>query len=179
MTWAEDAIFALESLRLHDLIFHSDYSKARYAWLSWLKNHLDKESGMMVSQVNPRSGEIDDGARGSALSWALAFLPQLDEEFARSQFAKFRESWFVPFGGMLGIYEWYKGKEKPTQFHVGPVVFGLGAAASGIGIAACKANEDYVSWHKLLRSLETFGFPLITIHGEKGIFWGNAFWPMN
>jgi len=172
LTWAEDAIFALESLRLHDLIFHSDYTKARCAWLLWMKNHLDKESGMMVSQVNPQTGEIEDGPRGSALSWALTFLPQLDQDFARLQFARFRDKWFVSFAGMLGIYEWYEGKEKPTKFHTGPVVFGLGSAASGIGIAACRANEDYASWHKLLRSLETIGFPLSHIHGEKNYFWG-------
>jgi hypothetical protein len=173
-TWAEDAIFALESLRLHDVIFRSDYSKARDAWLAWVKNHLDTESGMMVSQVNPQTGNIEDGPRGMALSWALAFLPQLDKEFATLQYARFQRDWFVPFGGMLGINEWYQGKEKPTKFHAGYVVLGLGMAASGIGIATCRANGDYVDWHKLLRSLETFGFPTISISGEKTYFFGQC-----
>ncbi len=173
-TWAEDAIFALESLRLHDVLFASDYSKARYAWLHWLKNHLDSQSGMMVSQVNPQTGKIEDGPRGSALSWALAYLPQLDEEFARSQFARFHQEWFVPFCGMLGINEWYRGQEKPTKFYTGHVIFGLGAAASGIGIAACRANGDYVDWHKLLRSLETLGLPVLGINGEKTYFFGQC-----
>ena len=146
-TWAEDSIFALESLRLHDAMFDSHYSKATEAWLTWMKNHLDRESGMMVAQVDPNTGQILDGPRGCALSWALAFLPNIDPEFAASQFSRFRGDWFVPFAGMLGINEWYQGHNKPTQFHAGPVVFGLGAAASGIGIGTCRANGDYVSEH--------------------------------
>jgi hypothetical protein len=173
-TWAEDAIFALESLRLHDVLFKSDYSKARSAWLSWMKNHLDSDSQMMVTQIDPQTGQIIDGPRGCALSWALAFLPQIDPEFSRLQFDRFRNHWFIPFLGMLGIQEWYKGKQLPTQFPAGPVVFGLGGAASGIGIATCRANGDYVSWHLLLRSLETLGFPLWTPAGEKYYFWGHC-----
>jgi len=173
-TWAQDSIFALESLRLHDAIFHSDYSKAREAWLEWMRNHLDGDSGMMVAQVDPNTGQILDGPRGCALSWALAFLPNIDSQFAASQFTRFRKDWFVPFAGMLGIYEWYRGHNQPTQFHAGPVVFGLGAAATGIGIGTCRANGDYTSSNLLLRSLNTLGFPLWTPTGEKSYFYGQC-----
>ena len=173
-TWAEDAIFALESLRLHDVLFHTDYSKARQSWLSWLKKHLDPDSGMMVSQVNLETGEIIDGPRGCAISWALAFLPNIDPEFARSQYTLFRKNWFVPFDGMLGINEWYKGHELPTQFPTGPVVGGMGEAATGIGIGTCRANGDYVSWHLILRALNVLGFPLWTPSGEKAYFYGQC-----
>ncbi len=47
-----------------------------------------------------------DRKQQCALSWALAFLPNIDPQFAASQFARFRRDWFVPFAGMLGIYEW-------------------------------------------------------------------------
>jgi hypothetical protein len=139
-----------------------------------MKDHLDGESGMMVTEIDPQTGQIIDGPRGCALSWALAFLPQLDPGFAQSQFKLFRSNWFVPFAGMLGIHEWYKAKEKSTMFHAGPVICGLGAAASGIGIATCRANGDYASWHQLLRSLETLGFPLWTPARERSYFWGNC-----
>jgi hypothetical protein len=173
-TWAEDAVFALESLRLHDVLFKTDYSIASSAWLSWIKSHLDGASRMMVTEIDPQTGWIIDGPRGCALSWALAFMPQLDAQFSRSQFDRFRKSWFVPFAGMLAVREWYQGKAQPTKFQAGPVVLGLGAAASGIGIAACRANGDYASWHRLLRSLETLGFPLWSPSGEKCYFWGNC-----
>lgn len=170
-TWAQDAIFALESLRLHDVLYKTDYSKSRKAWLDWLKTHLDKETGMMVAQVDPHSGAIQDVPRGCAISWALGFLPNIDPEFSKSQFARFRKDWFVPFAGMLGITEWYHGKPMPTQFPTGPVAFGLGAAATGIGIGACRANNDFFSWHLILRALNVLGFPQWTPVGEKTYFY--------
>ena len=170
-TWAQDAIFALESLRLHDVLFHTDYSKSRNAWLDWLKTHLDKETGMMVAQVDPHSGKIQDVPRGCAISWALGFLPNIDPEFSKSQFARFRKDWFVPFAGMLGITEWYHGKRMPTQFPTGPVAFGLGGAATGIGIGACRANSDFYSWHLIMRALNVLGFPQWTPVGEKTYFY--------
>lgn len=172
-TWAQDSIFALESLRLHDHLFKTDYSRARNRWFTWMKEHVDPESKMMVTQISP-DGEILDGPRGCAIAWALAFMPQLDPEFAHQQFAQFRsEDWFKIFGGMLGIREWYRGVEKPTQFHTGPVLFGLGAAASGIGIAACRSNGDYASWNRLLRALETLGFPYAKC-GEKSYYFNQC-----
>jgi hypothetical protein len=75
---------------------------------------------------------------------------------------------------MLGIYEWYRGHNQPTQFHAGPVVFGLGAAATGIGIGTCRANGDYTCSNLLLRSLNTLGFPLWTPTAEKTYFYGQC-----
>lgn len=174
LAWAQDAVFALESLRLHDVLYKTDNSAAYKRWSSWLKEHPDSECGMMVSQVNVKTGSIDDGARGCAIAWALGFLPNIDRDYASHQYRLFREKWFVPFGGMLGVHEWYQGREKPTTFFSGPVVFGLGAAASGIAIGACRANSDRVSWHMLLRSLETFGLPMWHPSGEKSYFAGQC-----
>jgi hypothetical protein len=173
-TWAEDSIFALESLRLHDVLCHSDYSRARNAWLSWLKSHIDPESGMMVTQIDVKTGQVIDGPRGSAISWALGFLPYSDPQFAHEQFSRFRKNWFVPFAGMLGINEWYHGVPHETAFPSGPVAFGLSEAATGIGIGACRANGDYHSWHLILRALNTMALPVWTPTGERNFFWGQC-----
>ena len=173
MTWPVDSICALDSLRLHDDLFQTDYSSARVKWLSWLKLHLDPNSGLMIAQAGKEHDSIVDGTRGCAMSWTLALLPSIDGEFAQQQYNVFREQWYQPFGcGLLGINEWYQGKERPTDFHAGPVIAGLGAAATGLGIAAAQANSDWESSHKILRSLELFGAPLYNIQGEKNYFFG-------
>ena len=73
----------------------------------------------------------------------------------------------------------------------GPVLFGIGAAASGLGLAAAKANGDWQTLSALLRGLELFGFPATTMRGEKRYFaqmilladilalWGKTFRPWN
>lgn len=171
-TWAQDSVFALESLRLHDVLLGTNYSGASKRWLAELKEHIDPKTGLMVAQIDPSNNQSIEGSRGCATAWGLVYLPQLGPEFSRVQYARFKRDWFVPFLGCTGIYEWNRGHETPTKFYAGPVILGLGAAASGIGIAASRANEDYESWHRLLRSLELLGLPTIAPTGEKSYFFG-------
>jgi hypothetical protein len=169
-TWAQDSVFALESLRIHDQLRGTTYSAAYRRWVKSIEQHIDPTTGLMVAQIDPLTDKNIDGSRGCALSWGLAYMPGFAQAFSASQYPKFKSEWFVPLLGGLAIYEWNHGKSTPTNFHAGPVVFGLGAAASGIGIAACRANQDSVSWNKLLRSLEFFGIPTINCAGEKSYF---------
>lgn len=171
-TWAQDSVFALESLRLHDVLLGTNYSGACERWLAELKEHIDPKTGLMVAQIDPSTNKSIEGSRGCATAWGLVYLPQLGPDFSRAQYARFKRDWFVPFLGCTGIYEWDGGHETPTNFYAGPVILGLGAAASGIGIAASRANGDYESWHRLLRSLEFLGLPTITPTGEKSYFFG-------
>ncbi len=175
LTWPVDGICALDSLRLHDLLYKTDASAVIERWTGWLKTHLDQKTNLMIAQAGKDQDTIIDGTRGCAMSWTLALLPPIDEQFDKQQYGIFREQWFQPFGwGFLGINEWYHAEEMPSDFKPGPVVGGLGAAATGLGIAATRVNGDYPSWHKILRSLELLGFPLCTIYGEKSYFLGQS-----
>jgi hypothetical protein len=100
-------------------------------------------------------------------------LPSIDANFSREQYERFRKDWFVDFGsGLVGIREWYQGREKPTQYRPGPVVYGMGAAATGLGIGAARANSDLEAWHKMLRALELMGGPVGLY--EKSYVWGQS-----
>jgi hypothetical protein len=104
----------------------------------------------------------------------LAFLPYIDQQFAHEQYVLFRKNWFVHFVGMLGINEWFHAQPHPTDFPTGPVAFGMGEAATGIGIGACRANGDYQSWHAILRALNTLAVPQWTPTGERSFFFGQV-----
>ncbi|MBX9695576.1 MAG: hypothetical protein K2Z81_24545 [Cyanobacteria bacterium] len=175
LTWPVDGVPALDALRLHDLLYKTDSSTVFRSWTGWLKAHLDPKTKLMIAQAGVNDDSIVDGTRGCAMSWTLALLPPLDEQFDKAQYEIFRTQWFQPFGwGFLGINEWYHAEEMPSDFKPGPVVGGLGAAATGLGIAATRVNGDYSSWHKILRSLELLGLPLYTIYGEKSYFLGQS-----
>jgi hypothetical protein len=169
-TWAQDSVYALESLRLHDSLCGTAYSTACERWVSSIEKHVDPTTGLMVAQIDPVTDTNIEGPRGCALAWGLSYMPAFAPDFSKSQYESFRTNWFVPFLGCIGIHEWNRGIATPTNFHAGPVIFGLGAAASGIGIAATRANNDYVSWNKLLRSLEFLGIPTINCAREKSYF---------
>ncbi len=173
-TWVQDSAFALESLRLHDVLSGTKYSAALEKWTKSARNHIDNNSGALVAQVDPVSGASVEAARGCALAWGLVFLPAFDPEFATAQYQLFQKDWVVPFLGCAGIHEFYQGKAVPTNFHAGPVVFGLGAAASGLGIVASRSNHDFSTYNRLLRSLEFFGVPITTPCGERSYFLGTC-----
>lgn len=166
MIWPVDNSAALESLRLHDKLFGTSYSGACARWQQWLRTHLDPENGMMISQVS-QSGQVLDVPRGCVMSWSLAFMPGFAPELDRQQYPLYKRQMFVPVSGMYGIREWWPGQEKRSVIGAGPVVADIGAAASGLGIAATRANADRECWLGLLRGLELISFPCVNWYGEK------------
>ena len=56
----------------------------------------------------------------------------------------------------------------------GPVIAGVGLAATGFGIAAAKAQNDLPNLKGLLSGLELLGFPLWTPLAQKHYFLGKV-----
>ena len=173
LIWPVDNICALESLRLHDVLFRTDYIEAGKRWVEWMSSNTDRESGMMVAQISA-AGDVWDGPRGCALSWSMALLPGFAPDFASSQYDLYRSAWFIRVGPITGIREWRPGKEGEMNCDTGPIIGGIGAAASGLGIAAAKVHGDIEALEELLRGAELFGFPIWNIRGEKNYFFGKA-----
>lgn len=61
-TWAQDSVFALESLRLHDAMRGTKYSGAYQRWLAELKEHIDPQTRLMVAQIDPSTNKSIEGS---------------------------------------------------------------------------------------------------------------------
>ena len=169
LRWPVDNCCALESLRIHDVVYGTDYSAARKRWSDWIVAHLDPATGMIPSEID-MDGTMIDQPRGCALSWSLAFLPAIAPELAAQQYERYRSQWFLHPFGTTGAREWPPGRDGCGDSDSGPVVMGIGCAASGFGIAAAKANRDWANLTGMLRGLELTGFPAWTFLGEKRYF---------
>ncbi|MEI8194988.1 MAG: hypothetical protein WCI73_03670, partial [Phycisphaerae bacterium] len=159
LTWPVDSLMALESLRLHDVLYQTAYATAAQRWAQWMSAHLDPATGLLNMQIDQR-GQIHDGPRGCGLSWTLALLPNLAPDLARAQYALYRAAWFRHPLGTTGIREF--PTDRQGQFvdcDTGPIIFGLGTAATGFGLAAAKANHDPTNLTGLLRAVELCSFP--------------------
>ncbi len=167
--WPVDSTGALASLRIHDSLYGTKYGSVADRWSQWVANHLDSASGAMA-------GELDDKGlplnvpRGCALTWALSFLPSISPALAGSQYDKLRRKWTVPALGIVGIREWYRGMPAKSDMQEGVVIAGIGTAASGLGIGAARANNDFSLWQAELRGLEAVGLPVWLPDGEKSYF---------
>lgn len=171
MIWPCDNLCALESLRLHDKIYETNYQPAIDRFNQFNRKFVDAETGLMIAQLGT-DGKAMGGPRGCGLSWTLAFLPSLDYEFARKQYALYR-SWFIPVLGCMGIREWPPGKTGVMDVDTGAMFGDIGAAASGLGIAAAKAMNDKEAFVALGRSMEAAGFPCWNVMQEKNFFMQN------
>ena len=173
LMWPVDNVCALESLRLHDVMYGTDYAEAPRRWVRWMSSHTDSESGMMVAQTSSW-GTVFDDPRGCALSWSLALMGGFAPDFTKSQYALYRKNWIVRVWGVTGVREWWPGKEGKMDCDTGLVVGGIGMAASGFGIAATKANGDAENFQKLVREAELLSLPMWNTAGEINYFFGKV-----
>ena len=174
--WPVDNCCALQSLYLYDRLYGTRYGDACERWSDWMAGHLDKDSGMMVAQITSTGG-VEDGPRGCALSWSLAFMSTFAPDLARSQYERYRSEWFIHVLGITGIREWAPGRQGRMDVDTGPVIAGVGLAATGFGIAAAKAQNDLPNLKGLLSGLELLGFPLWTPLAQKHYFLGKVLLP--
>lgn len=170
--WPADNTVALASLYVYDKSFGTDYAAVAKEWRSWMEAHaLDPETGLMDSRLDILDGASMAGPRGCAMSWSLGFLKEVLPEFSKEQYKLYKTHFFSQGGGVTAIREWKKHYQGYQDVDTGPIFFGFGLAASGLGAAATKAMGDQESFVGLLRIGEAIGFP-IRCCGEKFYFGG-------
>jgi hypothetical protein len=69
-------------------------------------------------------------------------LPEADPALAKSWWTAYRRHFLTRVAGVPGFREWPQGVERPADSDSGPIVDGVGAAASAFGIAAARAQGD-------------------------------------
>lgn len=165
-SWPVDNVVALTSLKLHDQLYQTNYGKVVNAWLIYTKTHLDPSTGLMAHHIDAATGEILQGSRGSSLVLALSFLPELDADFSREQYTRYRELYAQPVLDFVLTREYPHGVNGPMDVDSGPLVGGIGPVASGVNLAAARANGDDEIFERTMQLAETVGVAF-TVNNEK------------
>ena len=69
-----------------------------------------------------------------------------DPPRARALYQRYREGFWLGLGPVVGFREWPRGVDRSGDADSGPIVLGIGTAASGIGIGAARlagAADDH------------------------------------
>src|SRR5262249_27660688 len=77
--------------------------------------------------------------RGCALSYMVRYLAEADPKRARALWTRYSQRFLVRHLFGTGFREWPPGIERPSDADSGPIVQGIGAAASAFGIAAARS----------------------------------------
>lgn len=112
-------------------------------WRAVMERQLDASTGLPRSEVTGR-GPGAKHPRGCAQSYISRYLLEVDPALARTWWEAYRAHFLVRLGGVVGFREWPRGVERRGDVDSGPIVLGIGTAASAFGIAAAKAQGDVV-----------------------------------
>jgi hypothetical protein len=182
--WPADNVLAIASLAAYDRMFGTfRYKKTVADWRSKVKANLDEQTGLIPHIWYP--GRPAQSARGSSQSLMLCLLPEIDSSFAEEQFVLYEKYFVVRRLGLPGIREYPLGVEGNGDIDSGPVIWGIGGAASVVGQRAAAANSREDLYLGLRNSLEAFGAAHTLFSRKKYLFgqlpmadafiaWGNA-----
>jgi hypothetical protein len=106
----------------------------------------------VVAGWNPERRRAIGTLRGCALMLALPDLFVVSPGLAQEQWTHARRRLVRTVQGVTGVREYPDPIDLPATTDSGRILFGLGEAASGFGLAAAAAAEDMVVLAALLRS---------------------------
>jgi hypothetical protein len=173
--WPADQAVTLLALRLHDEAFGTRLLEAPLAgYLETMQEHTDPTTQLFHSAViDPTSPLPSEAAgcattpRGCAASWTQLYLVQVAPDVARAQYTHYRAHMSADVLGFGGFREWPSGQAMGMDGDSGPIVFGVGMAATGLGLGPARLFGDAERYATIRRTALTFGVPSwIPSHGH-------------
>lgn len=143
LAWPADNIVCLAALSLHDHIVEPRFQAVKNDWLIRIKSTLIPEYGLIPHAYDLDGDRPLDGVRGSSQSLMLIFLLDIDSVFAQEQYQNYRRHFLAYRLGLPGIREYPHGEVGFGDIDSGPVVMGIGGAASIVGINTAIMYEDW------------------------------------
>lgn len=147
-----------------------------------LDRAIDPSTQLPWSEVNGRgTGKLP---RGCALSYSIRYLAEADPTLAAQWWVPYRAQYLVDRGVLVGFREWPPGVERRADIDSGPIVEGVGAAATAFGIGAARAMGDELLAWRLTATAHTVGAVATQLPGlakvsrstmaEAILFWAMA-----
>lgn len=165
--WPADQSVTLASLYLYDQIHDTSLSQRPIeGWLKVMESRSDSSLGLHHSVMTPGlwAAEVP---RGCALSWTVFYMAQFAPEEARVLYENYREHYAGFVLGWGGFREWPPDESHGMNVNSGPILFGLGMAATGLGVGAARIFEDEPMYTGIMRSASTFGLPSTGVVGGR------------
>jgi len=166
--WPVDSTVAIASLALHDKLSAPRYRPTIVRWLAGVRANLDPATGLLPHAVDLETGRPTSGARGSSQSIIERFLPEIDPEFARSQYLTFRDRFLArPLGLGPAIREYPHGTSGPADVDSGPLPLGISFSATVVTLGAARVQGDKSLASGLANFGDVAGLPLDTWHTRR------------
>ena len=152
MRWSADQAAILYSLWLYDQNNGSSLSeKPINAWLKVMcHSGIHQETGLFVTEILG-ARKYSKQPRGCSLAYMIYYMSHFESEAAMDQWVRFKNHMYLSKAGLCGFREYlpsYSGAWTPDS---GPIIFGVGIAASGLSLKTAAALGDHGVYQKLSR----------------------------
>lgn len=181
-----DVLAAVGIIRRADAVLGTDHrafaARARRAFEG---RHADAV-GLPRYRVRLPDGAEIEPSRGIGNSWSFLFIPELWPDHTPAWYARYEAVFWRDHGWAAGFREYapHTDKEEWTfDIDAGPVLDGLGTAASAFGLAAARRNGRFDQAYTLAAQISaaswtlpggTLLFPRIFSHAADAPYLGEA-----
>lgn len=155
MAWPADNAAGAAALRSCGTLLHPRYAETARAWLRAALRHADPATGLLPHDA----GRPDP--RGESVALMIRFVHEIDPAVAAAQYAGMQRTFGTRFAGLLpAVREFPRGVRGSGDIDSGPVILGVSAPASVVGIAAARMTGHPRAAADLRASPEVLGVPL-------------------
>jgi hypothetical protein len=152
MRWSADQAAIIYSLWLYDQNNQTQLSEPlRVEWLNYMKNHRRHlATGLFATEVM-RAKSYSEQPRGCSSAYMIYYMSHFAPDTAAEQWGLFKQHFGKNALSTIAFREYlneYKGGWTPDS---GPILFGLGVAATGLTLKTAAAMNDQVVYKRLGR----------------------------
>lgn len=156
--WIADNSVAIASLKLHSINAKSDHRSICTRWVNYIKeNYTDRNTEVLYSTIDSKTGKAMEKPRGSMLGWSILFIYQFDSEYAISLYNNYKKH----FSDNVLVFRLFKERFNNNKTSIGdidsgPIFLGYSIPANEFALGASILAEDYKTACKTER-LISFG----------------------
>lgn len=157
--WPVDTVVALGAVaRAATVIDLPGAQEDLAAWVNATAALRDAHRGLYPHRVD-RSGQAQEGPRGSSASLIAVFLPDIDPAGAREHTEAFRRAFLTRELGLVGVREYPHGSAGQGDVDSGALILGVSLSASAVGVATARSAGAAGLSADLDQEAELFGLP--------------------
>lgn len=165
--WIPDNAVAIASIKLYSINARNDFDTICTKWIQYAKSHyLEKNTGVLYSTADPKTGDPMEEPRGSMLGWSIMFIYQFDKDFAIDLYNNYKKHFSNNFLVLRVFRERYDNRNTSMgDIDSGPIFRGYSIPANEFALGNSILAGDFKTARKLER-LINFGTRMIKKNNE-------------
>lgn len=150
MLWVADNAVTLHSIYLHAKAASPPKDRLLgQEWVQSLQQTATHPSGLPLSELCERVEP-----RGCANAWMAKYVHTYASTYSNQLWDKHKQAMKRNFGVAAGFREYLPQSNLQPDYDSGPIIFGLGAAATGLALCGARYQADYYTYYQVLNAIQ-------------------------